>query len=483
VPPLPTVTVVMQSLSHYIGCPGDSNTDTTLVEQQQQQQQQQQQEEDAKYLGEGSNGPEIGDEYGDSILLFGDSIGEIVEVSSERPYGLFSNVQATNGAWHTCSKDNVLMKRRRQRQRKGGSTVLYGDQVEHAIVDFGGEGDDIYELDYMWLRNEHSSAYSIEYKDIHGDWVVYQPWTAVEPFEFITLKKKNIKAAELKLLVKGSKLWDASWVLLKVYGRSDPITNFLRDLKEQILAHDDIDKMRALYKEGLKLNLKDREEMEEAAIVKYQMTIREEAGFAVDANDMTALKKIMEEAAKKNMLNDVKIMEAGDTLARLVAEQNYKYSHPAYKLMRNCDIDEAASTKYLKDMIDVGYDCLFGLATVIEKIDIDGGAEANDILRNTLFIRNAVHRERLIKMIPRMKLQRQDLNNGLEKFMLSINFHERDVKKYNQQLWDIRKYDTLFDLLNCEREELELANFKIGHIEAVLMIQNGKYGAYNLEDE
>ena len=152
--------------------------------------------------------------------------------------------------------------------------------------------------------------------------------------------------------------------------------------------------------------------MIEAAIVKDQMTIREEAGFAVDAQDMTALKKIMEEATEKNMLNDVKIMEAGEVLAMLVAEQNYKYSHPAYKLMRNwyvldykqlnencnfltrpnSDIDDAAASKYLGDMLSTGYDCLFALATVIEKIDIDGGDQANDILRNKIFIKNTVHR-------------------------------------------------------------------------------------------
>jgi hypothetical protein len=51
--------------------------------------------------------------------------------------------------------------------------------------------------------------------------------------------------------------------MLKVYGRSDPITNFLRDLNAQIFSHDDLDLMKQLYQEGLKLNLRDRNEMQE----------------------------------------------------------------------------------------------------------------------------------------------------------------------------------------------------------------------------
>ena len=202
----------------------------------------------------------IGDEYGDSILLFGQDIGEVVHVSSERPHGLFKNIQGSNGAWHSCSTTKVQQIRKQSSKNKN---YKYSDHVEFAIVDFGGDGDDIYELDYMWLRNEHSTSYSVEYKDLHGTWILYQPWTSVEPFEFISLSKPNIKAAELKLLIKGSSLWDASWVMLKVYGRSDPITNFLRDLNAQIFSHDDLDLMKQLYQEGLKLNLRDRNEMQE----------------------------------------------------------------------------------------------------------------------------------------------------------------------------------------------------------------------------
>ena len=72
-------------------------------------------EEKMKRLADEEEATQMGDEYGDSILLFGSEIGEVVHVSSERDYGKFSNIQATNGAWHSCSKDNVLAERRRRR--------------------------------------------------------------------------------------------------------------------------------------------------------------------------------------------------------------------------------------------------------------------------------------------------------------------------------------------------------------------------------
>ena len=91
-----------------------------------------------------------GEEYGESRLLFGEGVGEVLHVSSEQEFGRFRNVVKGKGSWHTNS---VLNARRNK--------VKPGEQVEEAVMDFGGEGDDIYEIEYMWLRNDHSAQYML----------------------------------------------------------------------------------------------------------------------------------------------------------------------------------------------------------------------------------------------------------------------------------------------------------------------------------
>jgi hypothetical protein len=121
-------------------------------------------------------------------------------VSSEQDYGKMRNLMKGKGAWHTRSLSKAKAAR-----------VPSDSIVEYVTVDFGGEGDEIYEIDYIWLRNDHSSAYSIEYKDPESSWQLLVPWTSCEPYEFITIKDVHVQAAELKLSIKGSRIWDASW--------------------------------------------------------------------------------------------------------------------------------------------------------------------------------------------------------------------------------------------------------------------------------
>ena len=78
-------------------------------------------------------------------------------------------------------------------------------------------------------RPFHSSSCS--YKDQHSKWQEYQPWTDIEPYGFVSLNKRAL-AAEMKLSIKGSRAWDASWVMVKIYGRSDPITNYMREVRQ-----------------------------------------------------------------------------------------------------------------------------------------------------------------------------------------------------------------------------------------------------------
>ena len=97
----------------------------------------------------------------------------------------------------------------------------------------------------------------------------------MEPYEFISLEKMAL-AAELKLEVKGSRIWDASWVMIKIYGQQDPVTNFTRELKKQLYAKDDLDELRSLIREGGKLRLQNTEEMKEAAVLRDSLALRQE---------------------------------------------------------------------------------------------------------------------------------------------------------------------------------------------------------------
>jgi len=188
-----------------------------------------------------------GDEWGEPQLLFGDGVGEVLEVSSEQDFGKFSCLMKNKGSWH--SNSIAIAKRNK---------VKADAVVQFAVVDFGGAGDEIYEVDYMWLRNDHSSAFSVEYKDPESNWQVLVPWRSCEPYEFISLSEVRVQAAELKLLIRGSRVWDASWNMVKIYGRLDPFTNFTRELKACLYARDDLDELRRLIKKGGLLRLQVR---------------------------------------------------------------------------------------------------------------------------------------------------------------------------------------------------------------------------------
>ncbi|GMH75462.1 hypothetical protein TrST_g13079 [Triparma strigata] len=407
-----------------------------------------------------------GDEYGESQLLFGEGVGEVLEVSSEQEFGKFKNVVKGRGSWHT----NSIMNARKAK-------VKAGVWEEFAVLDFGGEGDDMYELDYMWLRNDHSSAYRLTYKDQHGEWQVYQDWTNIEPYEFISHDRRAL-AAEMRLSVRGSAAWDASWVMIKIYGRSDPITNFMRDLERCLYAKADLDELKALIKEGQNLHLHSTEEMKEAVALKKILTLREECKLAMMKDDLKLLQGLMAQAKDMHMMNDIVVLQAADKLDELVAVRDFKLNHPAFKLMRKSEIDEASATKYLFWMMECGYDCLFGLAAL--SLKNDGGEALNRMLRDEVGIRSSVHRERIVKHIPKAKLQKQD-QKGLERFMLSINFSKEDVAKYIKALWTL-KFDTMFDLLSCERMELEQLKFKKGHVDSIIMIAEGHHSKFATDE-
>ncbi|GMI44963.1 hypothetical protein TrCOL_g8733 [Triparma columacea] len=408
-----------------------------------------------------------GEEFGEPKLLVGDGEGEILEVSSEREFGRFRNVLKNKGSWHSCSMTNSKKNK-----------VKMGDWVEYVVLDFGGEGDDIYEIDYCWLRNDHSSVYQLSYKDQHGEWIVYVPWTEVEPYEFITVKKRAL-AAELKLEVKGSRIWDASWVMIKIYGRPDPITNFMRELKKQLYARDDLEHLRELIKQGGELHLQATEEMKEAMLLRSIMSLREECKVAVMARDLHLLEALMKEARANNMQNDITVLQAGDVLGELIQERDFVQNHPAFKMLRKAEIDNTSATKYLGYLIDCGFECLFGLASL--SLKNDNGWSVEDALKNKVAIRSAVHRERIAKIIPRVKLQKQD-GRSLVKFLFSIGLQKNDVKRYIQNMWDLKKLNTMFDLLNCDRKELKELGFKEGHIESILMIADGQHSKFPVED-
>ena len=209
--------------------------------------------------------------------------------------------------------------------------------------------------------------------------------------------------------------------------------------------------LRSLIKEGQNLHLQATDEFKDAIVLRKHLTLRDECKIAMMQNDLKALQGLMISAEELHLSEDIVVLQAAEKLSELVAERDYKYSHPAFMLMRNSDIDEASATKYLLYMQECGYDCLFGLAAT--SIRHDDGQELNRILREVVGIRSSVHRERLAKNIPKMKLQKINLK-ALDKFMFSINFSKKDVEKYIKALWT-KKYDTVFDLQNCEQFELE----------------------------
>ena len=49
-------------------------------------------------------------------------------------------------------------------------------------------------------------------------------------------------------------------------------------------------------------------------------------------------------------------------------------------------------------------------------------------------------------------------------------------------MWDLKKLNTMFDLLNCDRKELKELGFKEGHIESILMIADGQHSKFPVED-
>ena len=62
-------------------------------------------------------------------------------MSSEQEFGKFRNVIKGKSSWHSTSMVNA--------KRNG---LKASNQVEFVILDFGGEGEDIYEINYVWLR-------------------------------------------------------------------------------------------------------------------------------------------------------------------------------------------------------------------------------------------------------------------------------------------------------------------------------------------
>jgi len=147
----------------------------------------------------------------------------------------------------------------------------------------------------------------------------------------------------------------ASWVSAKVYGRIDPVTNFIRALAKCMLARDDLDELRHLIKEGGTLNLQEREEMKEAMSLRDFLHLRQECKFATEQRDLHFLEEVTKEAIEKKMEGDITVMMAVETLSQLVAERDYKFNHPAYKFMRKHDIDEASASKYLGFFAQTGY--------------------------------------------------------------------------------------------------------------------------------
>ena len=197
--------------------------------------------------------------------------------------------------------------------------------------------------------------------------------------------------------------------------------------------------------------------------------------FAIEARDLKTLESLVDEAARKNMQDDITVLQASDCLKDLIAEREFKLSHPAFMLMTSAGVDEASATKYLQFMISSGYDCLFGLASL--SLKSDNGTAVDAALKEEVGIRSAIHRERIVKAIPRVKLLKQD-HRSLEAFLSSIGLQQQDVKRYIKNMWKMKKLDTMFDLLNCDRKELEEMHIKPGHVDSVLMIGEGLHSKF-----
>ena len=195
--------------------------------------------------------------------------------------------------------------------------------------------------------------------------------------------------------------------------------------------------------------------------------------------DLRTLEGLIEDANEMNMQSDITVLQAGDVLGELIHERDFKQNHPAFKMLRNADIDNTSATKYLKYLIETGFDCLYGLASL--SLRNDNGWSVDEALKKKVTIRSSVHRERIAKVIPRIKLLKQD-GRSLPKFLFSIGLQKNDVKRYINNMWEIMKLDTMFDLLNCDRKELEKLGFKEGHVESILMISEGKHSKFAVED-
>jgi hypothetical protein len=350
--------------------------------------------------------------------------------------------------------------------------VAASAQIEYFVVDFGGAGDDIYEIDYMWLRNDHSRWYRIEYKDVSGSWVVLRDWTLCGPYEFIAIEGVHVSAAELKVCVRGSAKWDASWILAKVYGRLDPVTNFLKALRACVFAKDDLDRLRSLIREGgsLRLDGSNCDEMKQAVALRDCMHLRNECKLAAERRDLKALEELIEDALLRKMEGDVAVMMAMETRDGLVAQRDYVQNHRAYKFMCYNDIDSNASKKYLGYLQDTGYDCLFGLVYLVVDDDNGNGEKCMARLRD-MGVRSSVHRERVYKGLNHVKLPRLDMTS-LEGLLESMGVETRDVKKYVKALWTL-KYDTVFDLFELEREMLTNLGFREGHVDGIMCVSEG----------
>ena len=218
--------------------------------------------------------------------------------------------------------------------------------------------------------------------------------------------------------------------------------------------------------------------MKEAMVLRDYLHLRQEVKFAADRLDMRALEELTKEACEKGMQDDIAVITAIEIYSQLVAERDYKHNHPAYKFMRKNDIDESSASRYLTAFADDGYDCLLGLAMLVVKQD-DKGEHALEVLKK-LGVRSAMHRERIVKNLNHVKLPKLN-QSSLVSFMKSMNFSDGDVKRYKKSLWDSFKYDTMFDLLDMERDQFQKLNFLPGHVDAIVMVSDGLHSKFAIE--
>jgi hypothetical protein len=108
----------------------------------------------------------------------------------------------------------------------------------------------------------------------------------------------------------------------------------------------------------------------------------------------------------------------------------------------------------------------------------DGNQHALKVLRD-LGIRSAVHRERITKSLHHVKLPKLNQAN-VAAFLESMNFDAKHVKRYIKALWTI-KYDTVYDLLETDREQLKRLDFRDGHIDAIMLVSDGLHSKFATE--